>query len=186
MGVDETVMDRAVFMDRDGVINRSIVRNGKPYPPDTLEQFEFLPGVIQGCQNLKQSGFRLFIVTNQPDIARGKQDSKIVDAFHQRIYDTLPMDEVYICPHDDSHQCDCRKPKPGMMTAAASKYNIDLSQSFLIGDRWRDIAAGQAAGCKTVFIDYRYDEPMSVVPDCTVTNFNEAVDWILLQLGVRS
>ncbi len=173
----------AVFFDRDGVINRAIIRDGHPFPPDSIEAFEFLPGTIESCDRLKQAGYLLFIVTNQPDIARGTLNNTLVETFHSLIRTALPIDEIYICPHDNSDNCDCRKPKPGLLLRVAKEWNIDLSRSVLIGDRWRDVDAGYNAGCRTVFIDYKYSESLSKQPDHVVTTLPEAVEWILSQSG---
>jgi D-sedoheptulose 7-phosphate isomerase len=171
---------RAVFLDRDGVINRALVRDGKPFPPATLEELEILPGVPEALRALQHQGFKLLVVTNQPDIARGKQSTQMLEAMHQTLKAQLPLDDILVCPHTDQDQCDCRKPQPGMLLAAARKHNIDLAQSYMIGDRWRDIEAGYNAGCKTILIDYGYSErPPDRVPDLRVTSLREAADWII-------
>jgi D-sedoheptulose 7-phosphate isomerase len=171
---------RAVFLDRDGVINRAFVREGKPFPPATLEEFEILPGVAEALRELKQQGYILLVVTNQPDISRGTQSQQMVDAMHQLLYARLPLDDIFVCPHTDQDKCDCRKPLPGMLLQAAKKYNIDLVASFMVGDRWRDIEAGYNAGVKTILIDYGYSEkPPARVPDLRVASLREAADWIV-------
>ena len=180
MGIDSGVR-RAVFLDRDGVINRAIVRNGKPYPPATLEAVEILPGVADGLALLRHEGFRLVVVTNQPDIARARQGRDVVDAIHARLASLLPIDEFRVCPHDDGDGCACRKPKPGLLEEAARAGGIDLSASFMVGDRWRDVEAGRAAGCRTVFIDYDYNERHPHGSDAIVRSFAAAVDWILTE-----
>lgn len=148
----------AVLFDRDGVLNCACVRDGKPYPPQTLEEFEIVDGAREALLRLKYMGFVLVVVTNQPDIARGSQSEALVERMHARLLHDLPLDDVLVCPHDDRDNCDCRKPRPGLLFRAAKRYGIDLQQSYMIGDRWRDIDAGHAAGCSTVFIDYSYDE----------------------------
>lgn len=148
----------AVFLDRDGVINRAIVRDGKPYPPARLEDVEILPGVISSTQRLAEHGYVLIGITNQPDVARGTQSREIVESINALIQSRLPLLEIFVCYHDTIDNCDCRKPKPGLIIQAAEKYGIDLSNSWMAGDRWKDIAAGQAAGLKTVFVDYHYAE----------------------------
>jgi D-glycero-D-manno-heptose 1,7-bisphosphate phosphatase len=148
----------AVLFDRDGVLNRAYVRDGKPYPPQTLEEFEIVDGAREDLLRLKHLGFALIVVTNQPDIARGSQCGDVVEQMHARLLRELPLDDVLVCPHDDKDKCDCRKPRPGLLLQAAERYGIDLEQSYMIGDRWRDIDAGHAAGCSTIFIDYGYDE----------------------------
>jgi D-glycero-D-manno-heptose 1,7-bisphosphate phosphatase len=167
----------AVFLDRDGVLNRAIVRNGKPYPPASLEALEILPDVPAALAKLKQAGYRLVVVTNQPDVARGDQDRRIVEAINSTLAARLPLDEVRVCYHDDRDDCACRKPKPGLLLQPP---DYDLSRSVMVGDRWRDVEAGRRARVRaTVLIERGYDEPCPVAPDARVTSLAEAVDWIL-------
>jgi D-sedoheptulose 7-phosphate isomerase len=171
---------RAVFLDRDGVINRAFVRDGKPVPPPTLQELEVLPGVPEALRELKQHGYELLVVTNQPDVGRGKQSRQALDAMHKLLSDRLPIDDILVCTHSDADKCDCRKPLPGMLLEAARKHNVDLAASFMVGDRWRDIEAGYNAGCKTILIDYGYSErPPDRVPDLRVGSLREAADWII-------
>ena len=170
---------RAVFLDRDGVLNRAFVRDGKPYPPATLEALEILPGVADALARLRAAGFLLIVVTNQPDVARGTQRREVVDAMHARLAAVLPIDEFRVCDHDDAAQCGCRKPAPGMLTDAAAAWGIDLTASVLVGDRWRDVEAGRRAGCRTVFIDYGYAERQPDAPDASARSLAEAAEWIL-------
>jgi D-glycero-D-manno-heptose 1,7-bisphosphate phosphatase len=171
---------RAVFLDRDGVLNRALVRDGKPYPPADLSQLEVLPGVPEALGRLRAAGYRLIVVTNQPDVARGVQTRAAVEAIHSELLARgLPIDTFHVCYHDDGDGCDCRKPKPGLLLAAAQEDGLDLPSSFLIGDRWRDVEAGKRAGCTTVLIDYRYAEPERSQPHVRVKSLAEAADWIL-------
>jgi D-sedoheptulose 7-phosphate isomerase len=171
---------RAVFLDRDGVLNEVAVREGKPYPPGDLASLQVLPGTAEELARLKDRGYLLVVVTNQPDVARGRQKRDAVEAISHRLRTELPLDDVLTCFHDDPDDCDCRKPRPGLMKQAARQYGIDLSHSYLIGDRWRDIDAGANAGCKTVWIDRGYREkPPASPPDARVASLSEAVDWIL-------
>ena len=171
---------RAVFLDRDGVINQTIVRDGKPYPPQKESDCTLTAGAYRALERLHQSGFELIVVTNQPDVARGTQSREAVEAISERLHRELPMiDAFYTCFHDDRDACRCRKPKPGLVLDAARDRAIDLHRSYMVGDRWRDIAAGQGAGVKTVFIDYGYDERQPDSPDARVGSLPEAVDWIL-------
>jgi len=172
-------MTRAVFLDRDGVINRAIVREGKPYPPATVEQTEILPDVHEALQRLKLHGYLLIVVTNQPDVARGTTTRENVEAINAFLGASLPIDEFRTCYHDSADGCDCRKPRPGSLLAAASRHGIDLGQSFMIGDRWRDVEAGQNAGCRTIFIDYGYNEKQPDAVDCRVSSLGAAADYIL-------
>jgi D-glycero-D-manno-heptose 1,7-bisphosphate phosphatase len=169
----------AVFLDRDGVLNRPIIRDGRPYPPATLEEFSVLPEVPGACDRLRRAGFVLLVVTNQPDIARGVQDRAVVDEIHRQLLCTLPIDRVYVCPHDDVDGCDCRKPGPGMLLEAARDLGLNLANSFMVGDRWRDVEAGRRAGCRTVFVDRGYSEQTPTDPDAAVSDLGEAAAWIL-------
>ena len=171
-------MNRAVFLDRDGVINQAVIRDGRPYPPPSLEAMTLLPGVGEATQALHQAGFRLIVVTNQPDVATGIQTQAVVEAMHDRLRQTLPIDDIRVCYHTDKDNCSCRKPKPGMLLQAATEWLIDLGQSFMVGDRWRDIEAGRAAGCKTILIRNTYQERQAE-PDVVVHSLLEASSWIL-------
>jgi D-glycero-D-manno-heptose 1,7-bisphosphate phosphatase len=174
---------RAVFLDRDGVINEAVVRNGKPYPPDSLKAVKIPQEVLPALNELKKAGFLLIVITNQPDVARGTQTRENVSAIHSFLMSQLPLDEILVCDHDDSDDCSCRKPKPGLILQASEKYGIDLSSSFVIGDRWKDVAAGQQAGCKTIFRDLHYAEAKPSPPaDLMVSSLDEAVSWILQML----
>jgi D-glycero-D-manno-heptose 1,7-bisphosphate phosphatase len=171
---------KAVFLDRDGVLNRVLLRDGKPYPPANLEELEILPGVPEALAALKECGFLLLVVTNQPDVARGRQERTIVESIHEKLRATLPIDDFFVCYHDDRDACDCRKPKPGLLIQAARKYRLDLAACYLIGDRWRDIEAGQAGGCATVWVDSGYAERgPSQAPATRVGSCLEAARWIL-------
>lgn len=170
---------RAVFLDRDGVLIRTWVRDGKPVAIATLAEIEILEGVAQACSRLKQAGYVLVVVTNQPDVGRGLMAREVVDAINKRLSECLPVDELRTCYHDDRDDCECRKPRPGMIHAAAAKWHIDLAASFMVGDRWRDIEAGRRAGCRTVFIDYGYAEAPPPSPDYRAGSLAEAANWIL-------
>ena len=183
MGIHEvkSELPRAIFLDRDGVINVSVVRDGKPYAPSTVEEFTLLPGVVEACRKLKDAGFILVVATNQPDVGRGTQPQATVEAMHAKMCAVLPIDRVEVCYHAGrgEPECDCRKPKPGMLLRAAADLGIDLKNSFMVGDRWRDIDCGQAAGVRTIFIDYNYDEALRQAPDHRVKDLAEAADLIL-------
>jgi D-glycero-D-manno-heptose 1,7-bisphosphate phosphatase len=148
----------AIFLDRDGIINRAVVREGKPYAPDRVQDVEILPGIITSLQRLAGCGYVFIGITNQPDVARGLQSRPVVESINKLILSRLPIREIFVCYHDNADDCACRKPKPGLILQAAKKYNLELSKSWMIGDRWKDVAAGQAAGLKTVFVDYQYAE----------------------------
>lgn len=170
---------RAVFLDRDGVLNEPILRDGRPYPPSGLHELTLVPDAEAALARLKQCGFFLVVVTNQPDVARGTSTQADVERIHRHLASHLPLDDFFTCYHDDSDGCDCRKPLPGLLVKAAAQYGIDLARSYMVGDRWRDIDAGSAAGCRTVLIDRHYNERKSEAkPDCIVESLAEACDWI--------
>lgn len=170
---------RAVFLDRDGVLNASVVREGRPYPPDSLADVRILPGVKETLQAFHNAGFKNIVVTNQPDVATGKQRREVVEAIHGFMLKELNIDDIRTCYCVEGDDCDCYKPKPKMLIDAARQWHIDLTQSFMVGDRWRDIGAGKAAGCKTFFIDYDYGERRPDNPDYIVKDLAEAGRIIL-------
>ena len=171
---------RAVFLDRDGVINLALVRGGKPYAPTSLSDFVILPGVVEALARLYAAEFHLIVVTNQPDISRGVLQRDTLNQMHKILKLQLPIVEIRVCSHTEEDHCGCRKPNPSMLKMAAQDHYISLVDSFMVGDRWSDVEAGRRAGCKTVFIDYGYSEqrPWSE-PDATVRSLSEAADWIL-------
>jgi len=171
------VKPQAIFLDRDGVLNRAVVRAGKPYPPATVDELEILPGTESALARLKAAGYALVVTTNQPDIARGTAPRATIDAIHKRLAAVLPIDDFRVCPHEDRDACACRKPLPGLLLNPPT---IDVAASVMVGDRWRDIEAGRAAGCKaTILIDYHYDEQLPHEPDVRVASLTEAAEWIL-------
>lgn len=177
-------MRRAVFLDRDGVLNRAIVRNGKPYPPSGPAELEVLPGVVEACTALRTAGFLLIVVTNQPDVARGTLKLEVAEAMNQGLRSRIPLDDILVCYHDDSDGCTCRKPQPGLLFQAARDWQVDLKGSVMVGDRWKDIEAGRRARCTTVLIDYGYAEPQESIPDYRVGSLGEAVGWITSRIDV--
>lgn len=181
MGID-TDKRRAVFLDRDGVINRPVIRDGKPYPPARIEELVILPGVREALIRLRDEGFQLVVVTNQPDVARGTLRPEVVEAMHAQLAAKLPIDEFKVCAHDDRDGCACRKPNPGLLEAAAEERGLSLAASFMVGDRWRDVEAGRRAGCVTIFIDWGHDEPRPENPDAIVKSLPDAVDWIMSRI----
>jgi len=174
------VTRRAVYLDRDGVLNRAVVRNGKPYPPASPAEVEILPGVPDALSRLRAAGFRLVVVTNQPDVARGTTPLATIDAIHAEMARTLPLDAIEVCLHGLDGECDCRKPQPGMLLRDSLVHGVDLRRSFMVGDRWRDIDAGAAAGCRTILIAAGYEERApSASPDHICDSLQDAADWIL-------
>jgi D-glycero-D-manno-heptose 1,7-bisphosphate phosphatase len=171
---------RAVFLDRDGVINAAIVRDGKPYPASAVSETVLVDRAEISLARLRERGFLLIVVTNQPDVRRGTMSRERVDEIHRFLAAKLPLDDFFVCYHDDQDECACRKPQPGLLLEAARKYQIEVAQSYLIGDRWRDIGAGTAAGCRTIFIDHGYNERgPEPLPDIRVYALSEAVERIL-------
>ncbi len=171
--------NRAVFLDRDGVLNHSPVVGGRPYAPASAAEFTLLPGVTDAVARLRAAGYRLIVVTNQPDVARGRQSRAEVDAMHAVLRERLGLTDIRVCFHDDADGCACRKPKAGLLLDAAREHRLDLAASFIVGDRWRDVGAGRNAGCRTIFIDYAYDEPRPEAPDAVVSSLADAAEWIL-------
>lgn len=171
----------AVFLDRDGTLNLQVVRDGKPYAPDRLEDFTLFDGVPEACQKLKDAGFVLVVATNQPDVGRGTQDKAVVEAMHARLLSLVPSITRVEVSYDAGRGevAPRRKPEPGMLLDAAKDLGLDLSQSWMVGDRWRDVDCGKRAKVKTVFIDFSYDEPLKEAPDYTAKSFTEAADIIL-------
>ena len=171
----------AIFLDRDGTLNAQFIREGKPYPPQKIEDFKLLEGVAAACRDLKKAGFLLVVVTNQPDVGRRTQVQEVVEAMHAKLKNLLPeIDHIEVC-------CDAgygkvnrrRKPEPGMLEDAAALLEIDVPSSWMIGDRWRDIDCGKKMGVKTIFIDYGYDEQLRAEPNFKVTTFSEAAAIVL-------
>lgn len=182
MGVDNEIKQKAVFLDRDGVINKAIVVGGKPFPPSNIFELEILGGVESGIAELKFAGYKVFVVTNQPDVDRGKTSVASILEINLYLQNKLKIDEISCCFHDSPVDCYCRKPKPGMILELANRWNIDLSKSFLIGDRWRDILAAKNAGVRSILINYNYDEQYET-PDFTSTSFEQAINYILKPLN---
>lgn len=174
---------RAVFLDRDGVLNAPFMRAGVPRPPRSPSELVVLPGVEEACSSLRAAGRLLIMTTNQPEIARGTLSRHSVDAINQRLRARLLLDDVILCPHDDDDRCTCRKPGDGMLRAAADRWALDLGASYMVGDRWRDIEAGRRAGCVTIHVDRHYHERPPHAPDFVVSNLSEAAEVILR--GVR-
>ena len=169
----------AVFLDRDGVLNESFTgADGVPRPPAGLAEFRLIADAAAACLRLGELGFMRIVVTNQPDVARGAQKREVVEAIHERLRASLPIDDIRTCYHDDGDLCDCRKPKPGLLESAARDWGIDLAASYMIGDRWRDVEAGQRAGCTTILIDTHEARPLAVEPDLRVDSLGAAVRWI--------
>jgi D-glycero-D-manno-heptose 1,7-bisphosphate phosphatase len=176
---------RVVFLDRDGVINRAVLRDGLPTPPRSVQDLEVLPGVPEALAALRGAGFRLVVVTNQPDVARGTQTREAVEAMNAELRRTLPLDAVKVCYHDDAAGCPCRKPAPGMILEAARELGAELPRCYMVGDRWRDIEAGQRAGTTTILVENDYPEKKPGNPAARVRSLREAAEWILAREKVH-
>jgi len=174
-------MRPAVFLDRDGTLNVQVVRDNKPYPPSTLEEFRLFPGVPEACRQLQAAGFALVVATNQPDVGRGTQSQAVVESMHSRLLELVPeIARVEACYDPGRGEPSARrKPEPGMILDAAATLGIDLARSWMVGDRWRDIDCGKRAGLRTVFINFGYAEELREQPDFIVTSFPEAAAVIL-------
>jgi len=172
-------MNKGVFLDRDGVLNEVILRKGKPYPPLQMQDLKFIEGMREKLGSLKEKGFLLIGVTNQPDVKRGKAPRTVVEEINNSVKEEFGLDEMRACFHDDGDNCTCRKPKPGLIIESARSRDIDLRESFVVGDRWKDVEAGKRAGCKTIFIDCQYSERQPEGADIIVKSPIEALDFIL-------
>lgn len=168
----------AIFLDRDGVLNEVELLHGKPHPPAGVEQLRLLPGVVDACYRLRELGFALIVMTNQPDIARGTQTRDEVDRMHDMLRRQLPLDEIVVCVHDDADDCRCRKPRPGMILDTAVRLNLNLAESVCVGDRWRDVEAAKRAGVTAIFVDRGYLERRPTDADAVVASLPAAVGLI--------
>ena len=172
------ILNKAIFLDRDGVINKSIIANGKPYAPLLFEDFVFYEDTKKAIVVIQSLDYKTIIVTNQPEINKGNLNHEELKRMNDRIYNELKIDDIFVCEHTSEEDCDCRKPKPGMILNASKKHNIDLSQSFLIGDRYKDIESAHAAGCNSIFIDRKYSEKFPNKQIKSVSSFYEAAIFI--------
>jgi len=169
---------KAVFLDRDGVINRMYFRKGAYRSPQEPSEWAYLDGVEATLQALRDRGYLLLVCTNQPDVARGWLRREVVDEFHRRLATDLPVSRIYACFHDDASACACRKPKPGMLLQGGEEFHVDLAQSWMVGDRWKDIEAGRAAGCRTVYLRHDHDQEASGGPDFEIRALPELLEII--------
>jgi D-glycero-D-manno-heptose 1,7-bisphosphate phosphatase len=170
---------RAIFLDRDGVLVIPEFRDGRSFAPRTLEDFRIYPGAAESARRLKEAGYKLVVVTNQPDVGNGLVDRSVVETMNQKLRDAVPVDAIEVCYHTNADNCDCRKPKPGMLLRAAERLGLDCARSIMVGDRWSDVEAAKAAGCKSIFIDLNYRDRRPEQPDFVVSSFNQAADIIL-------
>jgi len=181
------VLRPAVFLDRDGTLNVQVVRDGKPYPPETVDEFQLFPNVPEACARLAAAGYLLVVATNQPDVGRGTQSQVVVEAMHAKLRQLVPsiarIEVCYAPGRGETPPDPRRKPAPGMLLDAARELGLDLARSWMIGDRWRDIDCGKRAGVRTVFIDFGYAEELREAPDFTVRSFADAAVVILDRLS---
>ena len=169
---------KAVFLDRDGIINQVVYHDdiNKPSSPWKMEEFKLIDGIKKHLDELKKNGFLIFIISNQPDIKRGNVDKETAEKINKILYEKFPIDDIMVCPHDDLDNCSCRKPKPGMIIELSKKWNVDIKKSFLIGDSWKDIGAGKNAGVKSILIDKSYNQ--EVESEHRVENLKSAIELI--------
>jgi D-glycero-D-manno-heptose 1,7-bisphosphate phosphatase len=170
---------KAVFFDRDGVLNDAVLKNNQPYPPADAESLIVAEGALECLTRLRKAGYVSICVTNQPDCARGTRTWENIEAMNEKVLQVLPLDDLLVCLHDSPDNCGCRKPKPGMLLAAAEKWDLDLACSWMVGDRRSDVAAGLAAGCRTIFLDRGYDRPKETMPDFVCRSVERVADIIL-------
>ena len=161
-------MNKAIFIDRDGVINRSNVLDGKPHAPLFFNDFFILNNVFESLEKIKNKGYKTIIITNQPNLSPKRATLSITELnkMHNFIKDKSCVDEIYVCPHVDSDMCKCRKPKIGNIVKAKKEFNLDLSLSYFVGDRHQDIKCANNAKLKgCFFIDYKYNETLKHVDE---------------------
>ena len=168
-------MRRAIFLDRDGTLNKAFIKNGLPFSPLSFSEFEILPGIKESILRFKKLNFVCLLVTNQPDVSRGKIKKNVVIQMNRLLKSEVKLDDIFVCYHDDLDNCECRKPKPGLLLDAGKKWNINLNKSYMIGDRWKDVQAGINAGCKTIFINNNYKENKEVKANFTTDTLLSAV-----------
>jgi len=170
--------NKALFWDRDGVLNKIIMRDGKPSSPWRIEEFEILPDVKRCLEKTKEMGFLNIVFTSQPDISRGFLKTEELEKMHRIISKTLSVDEIKFCPHDDKDNCECRKPKPGLIVEAVKKWSIDLDKSYVVGDSWKDIKAGKSVGCKTFLLRKKYNKDYKEDYDFEINSLKQMVEII--------
>jgi D-glycero-D-manno-heptose 1,7-bisphosphate phosphatase len=170
---------KAVFFDRDGVLNQAVFQNGRPHPPADAESLVIAAGAGECLARLHEAGYLCICVTNQPDFARGTRTLENIADMNAKVVAALPLDALFVCLHDDRDECACRKPKPGLLLEAARKWDVDLTASWMVGDRASDVEAGRAAGCRTIFLDCDYDRPEAIAPDCVCRAVSQVAGLIL-------
>lgn len=174
-------MRRAAFLDRDGVLCETILREGKAIAPLSLDEFRLVDGLVEDIGRLRGAGLLCIVFTNQPEVARKVLATDVLDRMHERLRAAAAFDDVFVCPHERAEGCACCKPRPGMLLDAARKWGIDLARSFVVGDRWVDVEAGRAVGACTILVDRPYSRCETA--DERVPDLRRAVDAILRRLA---
>ncbi len=175
-------MRPGVLLDRDGVLNSVLVRFGRGFSPRKFAEFELLPGVAAAVALLRKAGLPVLVVTNQPDIARGLLRPAELERMHEFMRVHVSVDRIYSCTHDDSDDCICRKPRPGLLLRAAAEFHLDLVHSWMVGDSWKDIEAARAAGCRSIFVAGPHADAGRSKPERTAASLPEAAKMILREM----
>jgi D-glycero-D-manno-heptose 1,7-bisphosphate phosphatase len=171
---------RAVFLDRDGTLNHLVPRlDGTLASPRSLAEFKLINGIARQVERIHKAGFMAILATNQPDVARGFLDARVLESMHEELMKQAPLDGIMVCPHDDPDDCTCRKPRPGLLIQAAERWGIDLAQSFMVGDSWKDMEAARAAGVKDILINAPYNQ--EVTCSLRTDSLESACNYILAQ-----
>jgi len=182
-------VNRAAFVDRDGVLNKAVLMDGRPRPPADLAELELEAGAADAVAMLREAGFVVIGVTNQPDASRGTAPRRTIEAINAAVVELAGLDDLLTCFHDDGDHCACRKPAPGMLVEGATRHGIDLAASIMVGDRWSDVVAGHLAGCRAARVGDGYGEPISrawaslATPDIEVASLLEAAEWATSRAG---
>jgi D-glycero-D-manno-heptose 1,7-bisphosphate phosphatase len=174
-------MNKAVFLDRDGVIVVPESRNGRGYAPRRLQDYRFYHDAHSSLCRLKEAGFLLVVVTNQPDVGNGLISRAVIDEMHARLVRELSVDAIRSCLHSQTENCACRKPAPGLLLEAIREFDLSVRHCFMVGDRATDIQAGKSAGCRAIFIERGYSEPKPQDADFTVASMADAAEAVLRQ-----
>lgn len=145
-------MKRAVFIERDGILNEVQAGPNHPISPMTMEEFRVNEKAKIPIKKLKDAGFVLIVTTNQPGISRGYQSRRDLDYMHDHLRRNFPVDDILVCAHEESDECPCRKPRPGLLIESAFKWQINLDQSYVISDKWQDAEAARTAGCTSLLL----------------------------------
>jgi D-glycero-D-manno-heptose 1,7-bisphosphate phosphatase len=176
-------MRPGVLLDRDGVLSRVVLREGRGVSPRSFAEFEFLPGVRAAVASLRGVGLPVVVVTNQPDIARGLLQPEELERMHEHLRAHVPVDRIHACTHDDADGCACRKPRPGLLLRAAAEFHLDLERSWMVGDSWKDVEAARAAGCRMIFVAGAHAEPGTSQPERVAVSLPDAVEIILNEVS---